>query len=199
MALNCLILYKLPLNLLPMRFFNMVLSIMVEAILFPFMGYAQPTITTFAPTHWAIGTLVTITGTNLANPTALSIGGVSAIMVSNSGTQLVAMVMPGAITGSVNIATAGGVANGSSHFMITAGTKLNAQQGNKLTGNDAVGKAYQGISVSISADGKTAIVGGYFGAGAAWIYTLHNGVWIQQGNKLVGSGATGNPHWSSYS
>jgi hypothetical protein len=119
MALYCLILYKLPLNLLPMRFFNMVLSIMVEAILFPFMGYAQPTITSFAPTHGVIGTLVTITGTNLTNPVTLSIGGVSAIQIRNSGTQLVAMVMPGAITGSVNIATAGGVANGSSHFMIT--------------------------------------------------------------------------------
>jgi hypothetical protein len=35
------------------------------------------------------------------------------------------------------------------------------QQGPKLFGNDAVGNAYQGNSVSLSADGNTALVGGY--------------------------------------
>src|SRR5262245_28114694 len=35
------------------------------------------------------------------------------------------------------------------------------QQGGKLVGTDAVGAASQGASVSISADGNTAIVGGF--------------------------------------
>ena len=68
------------------------------------------------------------------------------------------------------------------------------QQGNKLVGWDAVGDAWQGWSVAISADGNTAIVGGYqddFNAGAAWVYTRSGGVWTQQGNKLVGTGAIG--------
>ena len=67
------------------------------------------------------------------------------------------------------------------------------QQGNKLVGFDAVGAADQGSSVSLSADGNTAIVGGPgdAGAGAAWIWTRSGGVWTQQGNKLVGSGAVG--------
>jgi len=68
------------------------------------------------------------------------------------------------------------------------------QQGNKLVGSDAVGTPYQGTSVSISGDGNTAIVGGYSdsgGVGAAWVFTRSNGVWTQQGNKLVGSGAVG--------
>ena len=68
------------------------------------------------------------------------------------------------------------------------------QQGNKLVGTGAVGGAYQGQSVALSADGNTAIVGGYgdkLGAGAAWVYTRSGGVWTQQGNKLVGTGAVG--------
>jgi hypothetical protein len=47
------------------------------------------------------------------------------------------------------------------------------QQGSKLVGTGAVGGARQGFSVSLSSDGKTAIVGGRqdnSGAGAAWVY-----------------------------
>jgi hypothetical protein len=69
------------------------------------------------------------------------------------------------------------------------------QQGNKLVGAGAVGNAQQGWSVSLSADGNTAIVGGPFdgssAGGAAWVWTRSGGVWTQQGNKLVGSGAGG--------
>jgi hypothetical protein len=69
------------------------------------------------------------------------------------------------------------------------------QQGSKLFGSGAVGPAVQrGSSVSLSADGNTAIVGGdedNSGAGAAWVFTRSNGVWSQQGSKLVGTGAVG--------
>jgi Divergent InlB B-repeat domain len=74
------------------------------------------------------------------------------------------------------------------------------QQG-MLVGTGAVGNAFQGRSVSLSADGNTAIVGGYGdsgtgigGIGAAWVYTRSGGVWTQQGNKLVGTGAVGNAY-----
>lgn len=63
------------------------------------------------------------------------------------------------------------------------------QQGTKLVGSDAVGIGDQGVSVSLGADGNTAIIGG---AGAAWIWARSGGVWTQQGTKLVGSGAVGN-------
>lgn len=68
------------------------------------------------------------------------------------------------------------------------------QQGPKLVGVDVAGYADHGYSVSISADGNTAIVGGSNddnGAGAAWVYVRSNGVWSQQGPKLVGAGAVG--------
>ena len=67
------------------------------------------------------------------------------------------------------------------------------QQGPKLVGSGGV-VAQQGSSVALSADGNTAIVGGLADnsfAGAAWVFTRSGGVWTQQGNKLVGSGAVG--------
>ncbi|MFN7540301.1 MAG: IPT/TIG domain-containing protein [Bacteroidota bacterium] len=163
--------------------------------------FSQPTITNFSPNSGPVGTLVTITGTNLSNPTAITIAGVSAIPISNNGITLVAMVMPGATTGDVNITTAGGTANGSGTFSVTLSQVPNIQLGNKLVGTGAIETARQGWSVSISADGNTAIVGGYSdntggysnnsNVGAAWVYTRSGGVWTQQGNKLVGTGAVG--------
>ncbi|WP_439504316.1 beta strand repeat-containing protein, partial [Sediminibacterium sp.] len=153
-----------------------------------------PTITSFTSTTGPVGTLVTITGTNLNNPTAITIGGVAAIPISNTGTSLVAMVMPGATTGAVSVTTGSGTANGTGNFTVTASRIPNGQQGAKLVGTGAVGAAGQGFSVSLSADGKTAIVGGFTdnsNAGAAWVYTRSGGVWTQQGGKLVGTGAVG--------
>jgi hypothetical protein len=69
-----------------------------------------------------------------------------------------------------------------------------SQQGPKLVGTGAVGDAYQGVSVSVSGDGSTAIVGGKGDsgfAGAAWVFIRKDGQWSQQGPKLVGSGAVG--------
>jgi hypothetical protein len=79
-----------------------------------------------------------------------------------------------------------------------------SQQGKKLVGSGAVGGARQGTSVALSADGNTALIGGPndnpwdrsvpFGlgpAGAAWVFIRNGGVWTQQGEKLVSTGATG--------
>lgn len=71
----------------------------------------------------------------------------------------------------------------------------------KLTGAGAIGIARFGRSVSISADGNTAIVGGYEDdaqKGAVWVFTRSGGSWTQQGEKLVGTGATGNA-WQGFS
>lgn len=70
-----------------------------------------------------------------------------------------------------------------------------SQQGGKLVGTGAVGNAAQGCSVSISADGNTAIVGGNTdngNTGAVWVYRRTAGSWAQSGAKLVGTGAAGN-------
>jgi hypothetical protein len=69
-----------------------------------------------------------------------------------------------------------------------------AQQGTKLIGTGAIGKARQGTSVAISADGNTALIGGNTdnsNAGAVWVFKRTGTNWSQQGAKLVGTGAIG--------
>jgi hypothetical protein len=176
--------------------------LLFTACLMAFASYAQaPIITSFSPASGPVGTLVTITGTNLISPTAFTIGGVPAIVVSDADTILVGMVMPGAATGTVSVTTAGGTDTGSGTFTIMPTPFPGTQQGNKLVSTRAIGLAQQGNSVAISADGNTAIVGGPednsagFGAmyiGAAWIYYRSGTTWTQ-GPKLIGAGAVGYP------
>lgn len=74
--------------------------------------------------------------------------------------------------------------------------------GNFLVGTLPVGYAQQGSSVSISEDGNTVVVGGGasvlkanstdIGLGACWVFTRSGSNWTQQGNKYVGTGASGN-------
>jgi len=66
-------------------------------------------------------------------------------------------------------------------------------QQQKLTVSGATGIAQAGFSVAISGDGSTIIMGGptddtvsSYAQGAAWVFTLNNNTWTQQGPKLVG-------------
>src|SRR5262249_13783123 len=84
---------------------------------------------------------------------------------------------------------------GGAAWVFTRSNGVWTQQGNKLVGTGAVGDASQGHSVALSADGNTALVGGYFdnnGVGAAWVFTRSNGVWTQLEGKLVGTPVIGN-------
>jgi hypothetical protein len=94
--------------------------------------------------------------------------------------------------------------NAGAAWIFTRSGNVWTQQGSKLVGTGAVGAAQQGNSVSLSADGNTALVGGPYdnpgfvggpsenpGIGAAWVFTRSNGVWTQQASKLVGIGAVG--------
>lgn len=83
-------------------------------------------------------------------------------------------------------------------WVFTRTSGIWTQQGPKLVGSGAVGNSSQGVSVALSEDGNTAIIGGYGDSpipgnnsvGAAWVFTRSDGVWTQQGPKLVGSGAS---------
>lgn len=158
-------------------------------------AFAQsPSIASFSPSSGSVGSLVNITGTNLSNPTVLTIGGASVLPISNTGTNLVAMVMPGTVTGKVKIITSTGSDSANSNFTVVASLPPNTQQGGKLVGTGVIGWAAQGVSSAISADGNTTIVGGFVDnnfKGAVWVYTRTNGIWSQQGNKLFGTGSVG--------
>ena len=80
-------------------------------------------------------------------------------------------------------------------WVFTRSGSIWSQQGAKLVGSENVGQSNQGVSVSMSADGNTVIVGGFADngyVGAAWIFTRSSSsTWTQQGAKLVGSGYIG--------
>ncbi len=70
-------------------------------------------------------------------------------------------------------------------------------QGSKLTGNGGTSNNDFGLSVALSADGKTALVGAPDDedgarnngeAGAAFVFVLSGSKWEQQGSKLTGTG-----------
>jgi hypothetical protein len=102
-----------------------------------------------------------------------------------------------ALSADGNTAIVGGLADnlntGAAWVYARSGTVW-TQQGNKLIGTGAVGNAGHGVSVALSADGSTAIVGGVEGnsyIGAAWVYSRSGAVRAQQGNKLAGTDAVG--------
>jgi PKD repeat protein len=76
-----------------------------------------------------------------------------------------------------------------------------AQQGEKLAANDESGleESLLGWSVALSADGNTALIGGWGDnhyTGAAWVFARSGATWTQQGDKLTGSG--GKRPWFGY-
>ncbi|MCK4920647.1 MAG: IPT/TIG domain-containing protein, partial [Bacteroidales bacterium] len=159
-------------------------------------AFAQPVITSFSPSSGPIGTVVSIIGTGLASPTHFSIGGTDAIIISNDGIALVGMVMPGAITGKISIVNDGVITNSANNFSVAQALIPIDQQGSKLTPSGYSGASWHGESVSISADGSTAIVGGSNDnnyTGAAWIYTRNGGAWTQQA-ILEANDNIGNSH-----
>jgi hypothetical protein len=104
-----------------------------------------------------------------------------------------------ALSADGNTAIVGGYVDNSfagAAWVFTRSGSTWTQQGSKLVGGNAVGVASQGYSVALSADGNTAIIGGYSdnsNIGAAWVFTRSGGVWTQQGSKLVGNGAVNTP------
>ncbi len=85
-------------------------------------------------------------------------------------------------------------------WVFTRSNDLWTQQGGKLVGSG--GTSMQGGAVALSGDGRSALIGGGYGGcsgnpdvcnvtGEAWVFTNTGGNWTQQGDKLVGSGASG--------
>jgi hypothetical protein len=100
-----------------------------------------------------------------------------------------------AVSADGNTAILGGIGDntttGAAWVFTRSGGIWTEQQ--KLVGSGAVGNAYQGYSVALSADGNTAVVGAPFdntSTGAAWVFTRSGNVWAEQ-QKLVGTGAVG--------
>jgi hypothetical protein len=86
-----------------------------------FTVVAGPTITSFTPTSGAVGTSVTITGTNLTGVTAVKFNGVTATFTTSTATSVTATVPTGATTGKITVTTPGGTATSATDFTVTTG------------------------------------------------------------------------------
>jgi FG-GAP repeat len=82
---------------------------------------------------------------------------------------------------------------GAAWVFVRSGTTW-SQQGPKLTASDESAPGELGTSVSLSADGSTALIGGprdNASLGAAWVFVRSGATWSQQGPKLTATGETG--------
>ena len=83
-----------------------------------FVVLAPPTISNFSPTKGALGTEVTITGTNLIGTTQVSFGVIAASFIVDSEIQVRALVPNGAATSLIRVYTPGGTAISASAFRV---------------------------------------------------------------------------------
>ncbi len=78
-----------------------------------------PAVSSFTPTHGALGTVVTINGQSLTQTTGVAFGGVPAAFAVVSDSEITAAVPTGALTGSIIVTTVGGVATAKGTFKVT--------------------------------------------------------------------------------
>ena len=119
-------------------------------------------------------------------------------LVGTGATGLAAQGQSVAISADGNTAIVGGPndnSNAGGAWIFKRSGSTWTQQGPELVGTGATGAAQQGKSVAISGDGTTVIIGGpgdNSNAGAVWIFIFtSDGGWVQEGTKLVGTGANG--------
>jgi hypothetical protein len=142
----------------------------------------------------AVGSILVLSSpSDLSEVENVTVGGTSALFLSRSKNELKTMVMPGSTTGDIKVEFADGSSGVAGSFQVVTSIPPSQQLGQKLVGSDASAGAQQGRSVALSADGKTALVGGdnETPGGAAWVFVRNGSTWTQQGTKLVGSGQDG--------
>jgi len=78
-----------------------------------------PTIASFSPLSGAVGSRVTITGTNLETPSEVAFNGVRSTIASASPTSLIVLVPSGNASGDITVVTTGGTAVSTQQFVQT--------------------------------------------------------------------------------
>jgi hypothetical protein len=149
-------------------------------------------------------------GVSLANfgiALLLSVGTATTVQADELLQQMPKLVGDGAVGAAVQGAAVAISADGSTALVGGAGDDMATgavwvwarpngvwTRGPKLVASGAIGVASQGAAVSLSGDGRIALVGAPSdngGIGAAWVWTrTSDDAWIQ-GPKLVGAGAVG--------
>jgi hypothetical protein len=93
---------------------------------------------------------------------------------------------------------AGATLGGALPASVAAEAPALVQQGAKLTAGEELGGARFGRSISLSADGDTALIGGPRDgeeAGAAWVFTRSGSAWAQQAKLTAGAETAAGAHF----
>jgi hypothetical protein len=142
-----------------------------------FTVVAGPAITSFTPTSGAVGTSVTITGTNLTGVTSVKFNGVTATFTTSTATSVTATVPSGATTGKIEVTTPGGTATSATDFTVTTVTKHQRSVSLKLKGH-------------LTASGKVSVADGFNACRSnvtVEIQRLKNGNWTKVGSDKTTS------------
>ncbi|OGX87258.1 hypothetical protein BEN47_11365 [Hymenobacter lapidarius] len=93
----------------------------ISNVSFSIASVAAPTISSFSPAGGLSGTVVTLTGTNLAGATAVSFNGTpAASFTANSATQITATVAAGTSTGAITVVGPTGTGTSATPFVVGA-------------------------------------------------------------------------------
>jgi Pectate lyase superfamily protein/IPT/TIG domain/Fibronectin type III domain len=82
-------------------------------------GVNAPSIASFTPTSGAVGTTITINGSNLGQTSSLQFNGIASNITNPSASSLQTTVPNGATTGKISLTTPGGTVSSSLNFTVT--------------------------------------------------------------------------------
>ncbi len=125
-----------------------------------------PSINSLSPTSAAVGSSVTISGTNLAGATRVAFNGVTATVVSDGPGTVEALVPSGVSSGPVSVTTPSGTATSGQTFTVAAPTikqftSAVVGQSVTITGTNLSGAtrvAFNGVTAAVVTDGVTSVV-----------------------------------------
>ena len=164
-------------------------------------GDGTPTITAFTPTAGAVGSSVTITGTNFVNVTGITVGRAPVVTYTvSSPTQINASVPSDAVTGPIEVTTGLGTGTSSTDFTVGAASAGSVTISQIYGGGGNTSAVYQNDFVELYNRGTAAVnITGWSvqyasATGTSWNTTALSGT-MQSGHyylvKLGSSGAVG--------
>ncbi|MBI1769594.1 MAG: VCBS repeat-containing protein [Bacteroidetes bacterium] len=113
---------------------------------------AAPTITSFSPQSGAIGTTVTITGTNFSTTTTNNIvkfGGTTSAVTASTATSITTSVPTGATTGPITVTVSLQTATSANNFTVTTGTDTTPPI---VAANSTLSTVTPGASIAVAAN-----------------------------------------------
>lgn len=131
-----------------------------------------PVISEFAPASGGVGTLVTVTGTNLNGVNAVRFAGVgTASFTSLSTTQFTATVPAGAATGPISVSTTNGTAQSATSFLLVGNPPANDNFSNRLAMVGAVVTVTDSNTFATREPNEPFHAGNLGGASVWWTWT----------------------------